>query len=142
VAKVRIVAGASVPWLTPKEGQGGEKVETSDPLIKGACRYLHPGSEDSLYLHLSKSPPGHEVFSHAHREAEIIYVLDGEMHVGARVLKAGDSIFIPGNTLYAFRSGPSGLTFLNFRGRHDDSHIMKEDFVKVRARTDGEKALP
>jgi quercetin dioxygenase-like cupin family protein len=121
--------------MTPKAGQGGEMVETSEPEVNGAVRFLHPGTDDSLYLHLGKLPPNHEVHAHAHREDEIMYVLEGEMHFGARVLKAGDSIFIPGNTLYAFRSGPSGVTNLNFRGRHDDSHIMKEDFMKARSET-------
>jgi quercetin dioxygenase-like cupin family protein len=133
MGQVRIVEQEAVPWMTPKVGQGGEMVETANPSIKGAVRFLHPGSEDSLYLHRSKSPPNYEVLSHAHLEDEIIYVLEGEMHVGARVLKPGDSIFIPGNTLYAFRTGPAGLSFLNFRGRHDNSHIMKEDFMKLRA---------
>jgi hypothetical protein len=68
-----------------------------------------------------------------HRTDEIIYVIEVELHLGARVLRAGSSVYIPANTLYSFTAGPNGLRFLNFRAVRDDSHVLKADFLAERA---------
>jgi quercetin dioxygenase-like cupin family protein len=69
---------------------------------------------------------------HAHDEAEIMFVLDGEMHLGASVVTAGSSAYIPANTMYTLRAGSKGLRFLNFRGRQDLSYITRSEFVARR----------
>jgi len=79
------------------------------------------GSDDEPQLAELEFIPHAEAVIHKHDEAEIIYVLGGEMHFGKEVLKPGASIYIPGNTFYGFRAGPDGLRLLNFRARADVS---------------------
>jgi hypothetical protein len=135
MAAIRIVEAGSVPWMTPVSGQGGEMVEVDEPGARGAIRLPHPGSDGQLYLHESSTPPNMEVLPHVHRVDEIIYVTRGELHLGARVLRPGDSVYIPADTLYGFRAGPEGLGFLNFRGSSNRAHVMKDDFLAERAET-------
>lgn len=75
--------------------------------------------------------PHAEAVIHKHDDAEILYVLRGEMHFGNEVLKAGASIYIPGDTFYGFRAGPDGLRLLNFRGRADVSFYPKAKHYRV-----------
>jgi hypothetical protein len=76
--------------------------------------------------------PDQQFNSHAHEEDEIMFVLEGELHIGRRVLPYGSAIFIPAHTLYAFRSGPTGLTFLNFRPRADGTYITRAELAAPR----------
>jgi uncharacterized cupin superfamily protein len=134
MAAIRIVESGSVTWLTPREGQGGELREVDEPGDRAATLRLHPGSETELYLHQNVTPPDFVVDVHAHEADEIIYVIAGELHLGARVLTPGASVYIPADTLYGFHAGPSGLSFLNFRATRDNSHVSKEDFLAARAK--------
>jgi quercetin dioxygenase-like cupin family protein len=133
MAKIRIVDSDTARWMTPKEGQGGEMVEVDEPGDLGAVRYHHPGSDSELYLHEAHTAPNVVIEPHVHREDEIIYVTDGELRMGSRVLTPGCSVYIPANTLYGFTSGPDGVSFLNFRGRRDTSHVSKDEFLAERA---------
>src|SRR5262249_46430800 len=128
VGVIRIVENGSVPWMVQAPGETRQDehrqfVEIAEPGPSGASRYLHPGNDSEPYLHESSLPPDTPVDVHAHHTDEIIYVLDGELVLGARVVGPGASIYIPGMTLYQFRSGPNGLRFLNFRGHRDRSHL-------------------
>ena len=111
--RVRIVDPHTLPWL----GKGTVPFKTD--VVKGESRFHHPGSPDELQLFEVVFPPDTEITPHAHDEDEIVYVLEGELHLGARVLTPGMSVYIPGRTLYGFRAGPEGLRFLNFRPRED-----------------------
>jgi quercetin dioxygenase-like cupin family protein len=102
-------------------------VEVSDTAIR-----LHQGLPGKLQLFEIRLEPGLEVGAHAHNDDEIVYVVDGEMHVGRRVCGPGSSMFIPGNTLYAFRAGPQGCRYLNFRAHADSTYFTKEHFVAAR----------
>jgi quercetin dioxygenase-like cupin family protein len=95
-------------------------------------RIHHPGSDTDLQMFEVRVPPGFVVESHAHDEDEIIFVLEGEMVLGARVLGAGSSAMIPGKTLYGFSAGADGLRFLNFRARRDVTFHTKEQFMAQR----------
>lgn len=53
--------------------------------------------------------------SHLHSKDEILHVLDGEVRVGQVSIGAGESIAIPANRRYGFRT-PEGFRFLNYRG--------------------------
>ena len=134
--KIQVVEAGSMPWMTQDEdGPDGERrlIEIPEPDDeRSAARHPHPGSDTQLYLHEAQLPPNKQVASHAHRSDEIIYILDGEIHLGARVLGPGSSVFVPGMTLYAFRAGPKGVRFLNFRGRKDTTHLTKEEFLAER----------
>ena len=69
-----------------------------------------------FWLHETVLPQGgFEVGVHAHTEDEVIVVTRGEIVLGQRALGPGTVIAIAHATLYSFRTGPDGLTFLNFR---------------------------
>jgi len=84
------------------------------------------GSEDELQLAELDYIPGAEAVIHKHDDDEIIYVARGEMHFGNRILKAGSSVYIPGNTFYGFTAGPEGLRIVNVRARVDVSFYAKD----------------
>ena len=43
----------------------------------------------------------------------------GQNPFGSHVVRAGESMYVTGGTVYAFRAGPEGLRFFNFRPRMD-----------------------
>ena len=140
MAKLQITEIDSLQWMAAKSGY--ERV-TGDSTIEVAnqesdermChRIHHPGSETELQMFEVRVPPRHVVESHAHDEDEIVYVVEGEMHLGARVLRAGSSAMIPGKTLYGFSAGAEGLVFLNFRAHRDVTFHTKEQFMAQRQR--------
>ena len=137
MALIQVVEAANSPWMGLVGGGVDEQrewVEVPEPQGEedAATRYRHPGHDGLPYLHESKLPPGLHIESHAHRTDEIIYVLEGEILLGSRVLGPGTSILVPGMTLYGFRAGPNGVRFLNYRGREDRSHLSKERFLAER----------
>lgn len=93
---------------------------------------LHQGLPGKLQLFEIQLEPGLEITTHAHADDEIVYVVDGALHVGRRVCGPGSSFFIPGNTLYGFRAGPAGCRYLNFRAQADSTYFTKEDIVEAR----------
>ncbi|MBW8785577.1 MAG: hypothetical protein JF593_13225 [Novosphingobium sp.] len=52
---------------------------------------------------------------HAHPENEIIFVIEGRMRVGGRMLEPGTALAIAADTLYGFAPGPEGVGFITFR---------------------------
>jgi hypothetical protein len=89
--------------------------------IGGASRVRHPGGADDLQLlEVRVNPNGHAEV-HAHKQPEIMYVIEGEMSFGAQTIRAGDSVSISGLTLYQFKAGPNGVRFVNFRPREDNT---------------------
>ncbi len=98
-----------------------------------AVRFFHPGSPTELQMFEMMVPPDALIDQHAHDEDEIIYVVEGELHLGRRVLASGASVHIPGNTLYSFRAGPAGLRFLNFRAHQDNTYLTRDEFVVRRS---------
>ncbi len=79
------------------------------------------GSDSEMQLAELEYLPNAEAVLHKHDDAEIIYVVRGEMRFGNKVLRAGSSVYIPGNTYYSFTAGPTGLRIVNFRARCDVS---------------------
>ena len=138
MAKVQITEVDSLRWMAAKAGYeraAGESTieQANQESDERMCHRLHhPGGETELQMFEVRVPPGHVVETHAHDEDEIVYILEGEMILGARVLKAGSSAMIPGKTLYGFSAGADGLVFLNFRGRRDATFHTKEQFMAQR----------
>jgi len=108
----------------------------SDGELRALTRWYHPGGESELQMFEVTVQPNDSIDQHAHDEDEIIYVLDGELHLGSRVLTEGSSVAIRAHTLYSFRAGPNGLRFLNFRARQDMSYITKDEFMARRKGSD------
>ncbi len=98
--------------------------------------YYFPGGSDECQLFEVRCDPDFQFNSHAHDEDEIMFVLEGELHLGRQVFPVGSALFIPGKTLYAFRSGPTGLTFLNFRPRADATYITPEELMASRRKSE------
>ncbi|HVF76538.1 MAG TPA: hypothetical protein VM938_15990 [Acidimicrobiales bacterium] len=87
----------------------------------------HPGADGELQLFEVRLLPDAVVEAHAHAVDEVIVVVEGEIVFGRRRYGPGSSVLVPGMTLYSFRAGPDGLTFLNFRGTADTSLVTKEE---------------
>lgn len=89
--------------------------------------YADSGCETcTVWLHhVSFGIGGPGAAPHSHDEDEIIFVLEGEMLVGTKSVKAGTAVAIDKDTVYGFAIGPDGLEFLNFRAR-DPETIFKE----------------
>jgi quercetin dioxygenase-like cupin family protein len=95
--------------------------------LKSETRFCLPGRANELQLFEVRLPPHTEVGAHAQIGDEVMYVLEGEVHFGRRVLPVGSAVYIPGHTLYGFRAGPEGARFLNFRPNADNSYLTKEE---------------
>jgi hypothetical protein len=52
---------------------------------------------------------------HSHDENEIIFVTEGRMRLGNKLVGPGTALAIAAGTMYSFLPGPDGLTFVNFR---------------------------
>lgn len=83
----------------------------------------HPGSAEHPQLVEIRMPPNTKIRSHAHDSDEIMYILEGEVKLGARRFGPGSSIFVEGRTFYAFQVGEGGLRYLNFRRSGGFSYI-------------------
>jgi mannose-6-phosphate isomerase-like protein (cupin superfamily) len=100
-------------------------------VIEGNSVRHQQGGEDELVLFEVKIGANQTVESHAHKLDEIIYVVEGELIAGPNVLRPGDSIAIPGMTLYSFKSGANGLHYLNFRPQGEAGHISRQQFMAM-----------
>lgn len=97
----------------------------ADSELDSSMTFHEFGSENELQLAELDYLPGAEAVVHKHDDDEIIYVVSGEMHLGNKILRAGSSVYIPGNTFYGFTAGPNGLRIVNFRARADVSFYLK-----------------
>lgn len=97
----------------------------ADSELDSSMTFHEFGSEKELQLAELDYLPGAEAVVHKHNDDEIIYVVSGEMHLGNKVLRAGSSVYIPGDTFYGFTAGPNGLRIVNFRASADVSFYLK-----------------
>jgi quercetin dioxygenase-like cupin family protein len=110
-----------VEQLLRSSGASEEHIASlPEDALSAKMRIYEPGTGNSPQLFESHVPPNLEAPLHSHAEDEIIYILDGEMRLGQRVLAKGSSLFVAANTQYGFRAGPEGVRFLNFRPRRCD----------------------
>jgi len=124
MARVRLHDAADPDWRVIGDWTSDEiREQISELELASSIREHERGNSESLQLFEVKFLPNTLVDTHAHDEEEIMYVVDGEMIVGERILKPGSSIYIKGSTLYSFRAGPEGLRVLNFRPRLDATYI-------------------
>lgn len=134
MGQVKIVAADSIDWQPVADAVSPEDAAKMSRAEREAdVRILHSAA-DGLQLFEASIAPNEEISLHAHAEDEIIYVLEGEVLVGRKRLGPGASMFVAGNTLYGFRTGPEGARFLNFRGRSNTSFITREEFTAARPR--------
>jgi len=95
--------------------------------LDSEVRFHHPGSGDRLQMFEIRAPADAAFNAHSHDEDEIILVVEGELHAGSQVLGPGGSMYVTGGTVYAFRAGPEGLRFFNFRPRLDATYHSRAE---------------
>ena len=110
---VRLLPAERVPRMAAEPGASG---------VSGG---LHADSDwpgSAAWLHENHFPGGMELTPeqaargiHSHSEDEIIFVTNGAMRLGHKLLGPGTAIAIAADTLYSFTAGPAGLSFVNFR---------------------------
>lgn len=76
-----------------------------------ALPYIHLVTSPSLVMTRGRVRPNHHVPPHRHGVAQVTYVLEGELHYGNRIVKAGGGVFTP-DTKYSWTSGPEGAEIL------------------------------
>jgi quercetin dioxygenase-like cupin family protein len=144
VGTVRVVEDAEIQWhggdpamLEKMQARG---IEFTPEELAGRTREHHLGSDAAPELFEVRFQPDTVVNSHAHLRDEIIFVVEGELILGSRVLKPGSSVYVAANTLYSFRAGPEGVHFVNFRPTAGAGYVSKEEFMANRTPRDGASA--
>lgn len=141
MSRIRVSDVDKAKWEKVRDVARPEDVALfTDAELDSVVCFHEPGTENSPQLFEVKYLPHAAVHLHAHDQDEIIYILDGEMHVGNRVLKPGSSLYVQGGTLYQFSAGSDGMRMLNFRPCIDLSYILVDEFKerqKRKARTAG-----
>jgi len=128
MARVRIHTDVDISWLVTRESVSPENsANFSEGELSASYRIREAGGHDQPQLMELRYEPHAEIQVHAHDEDEIIFIVDGEMHLGGRVLGPGTSIAISGKTFYGFTAGPAGLQFLNFRPRQDTTFYTTKE---------------
>jgi quercetin dioxygenase-like cupin family protein len=131
---VRVVEAESINWQPVHEAVAPEvAARMSQAERDGDVRIIHPGAGGGLQLFEAHIDPDQEVSLHAHAKDEIIYILEGELLIGRKRLGPGASVFVGGNTLYGFKAGPDGVSFLKFRGESNTSFITREEFMESKS---------
>jgi len=129
--RIRIRTEDSLQWVCAKDKKLTDEQlkKYGDGELTSKVRIREEGSETLPQLIEIQYEPNAEIQIHAHDEDEIIFVREGEMHLGNRVVGPGTSVFVAGNTLYGFKAGPQGLQILNFRPRKDITFISPAEFA-------------
>jgi quercetin dioxygenase-like cupin family protein len=141
---IRVVEDADIQWHggNPEmiEKMRARGIEFTPEELAGRTREHHLGSDTAPELFEVRFQPGTVVNSHAHLRDEIIFVTEGALILGSRVLTPGSSVYIAANTLYSFRAGPEGVHFVNFRPTAGAGYVSKEEFMAKRTPPDGASA--
>lgn len=127
-ARVHPVEEIKLTKIRDRAGDPPHKIFThlAESELDSSMTFHEFGSQTELQLAEIDFIPYAEAVIHKHDNDEIIYVVRGEMHFGNKILKAGSSVYIPGNTFYGFRAGPEGLRVVNFRASADVSFYPKK----------------
>jgi quercetin dioxygenase-like cupin family protein len=136
MGRIVVREAADLPQTRPADGITAARAATfTDGELRLLRRSFFPVGDETLELFEVELEPGAEVQPHAHSTSEIIFVTYGELHLGAQLAGAGAAILVEANTLYGFRAGPDGATFLNFRGDLGDRYMSRDEFLQqLRAR--------
>ena len=138
MAKISIKSPETTPSVVTRDYvQGYEQLEklSIGDLDSTITTYFVGGPDTPQLFELFVEPNG-ELSPHGHEFGEILYILEGEMHLGGRVLHPKTAIYIPALTAYLIKAGPKGLRFLNFTGRGDGAYVHRDDLVAMRGATD------
>lgn len=81
----------------------------------------------SLWLLYSERFARHDSPTHSHAQDELIHVLRGELVMGAKRVRPGDTLFVEGDRRYRFHSGDDGYAFVNYRSGPSVMTIGRDD---------------
>ena len=95
----RFVNVAALPWETTRHPGVETKALVSDPA-------------SGLLTVLTKMVPGARLPDHEHVLIEQSYVLEGELHCGEGVCRAGDFVWRPAGSRHEAWAGPAGCVTL------------------------------
>ncbi len=141
---VRVVDDTEIDWHggdpAMLEKMRARGIDFTPEELAGRTREHHLGSDVAPELFEVRFQPDTVVNSHAHLRDEIIFVVEGTLILGSRVLTPGSSVYVAANTLYSFRAGPEGVHFVNFRPTAGAGYVSKEEFMANRTPRDGSSA--
>ena len=123
-------------FLTPSEGPAPQEADpaAAAELFELAAKVGH--SDDVI---MRQSPeeggfsliriwfkPNYPLVRHTHNSDCLYYVLYGELTMGNRKLRTGDSFFVPANAPYRYTAGPDGAEVLEIRHgvEHFDINVL------------------
>jgi hypothetical protein len=79
-------------------------------------RVLFRQAEDhGTSLVWSRFAPHYVLPRHSHSADCLYFVVEGEAHLGNRVVGKGGGFFVPADAPYAYQAGPEGIEILEFR---------------------------
>jgi|SRR5271154_5311900 len=113
MGRVVYVEESGVEWRVspPKPG-----MPVDNPGVR--AKFLTAGSDEIPRVLLAEYEAGHTEPRHKHREAELLYVLDGEATIEATTIRPGMLVYVEGSTEYGpVVSGPAGIRFLRIEVR-------------------------
>ena len=134
MARIEFSSGDAAPFRRVRDFVPPDfAAKLSDGELDSESRSHHPGADDRLQMFEIRAPADATFNAHSHDEDEIILVVEGELHAGSHVVGPGGSMYVPGGTVYAFRAGPAGLRFFNFRPRLDATYRTPAETRTTRA---------
>jgi hypothetical protein len=82
-----------------------------------AVPFVDPDGADGHGLSLIwlRFAPNYPLPRHSHSTDCLYYIVAGEVHLGRRVLRAGEGFFVPADAPYGYTVGPEGVELLEFR---------------------------
>lgn len=108
--------------LLPTDRVPSYRDETPDRVVGGRMHANSNYPTSRVWLHESilgagpkPTPDGARLGIHSHTEDEVIFITDGTMQVGQKMVGPGTALAVAANTLYSFAVGAGGLRFVNFR---------------------------
>jgi quercetin dioxygenase-like cupin family protein len=91
---------------------------------------------DGLSLGAYTFPANFTFPRHWHDSDQIIYVLEGVLRHGNKVMHPGEGYYTKAGATYSFTAGPAGVKFLEFRPVTNFRTVMVEDDPARWVRTD------
>jgi hypothetical protein len=97
-------------WVCGRDGKWDP--DTTHTAIKALVNQTDP---NGFSLWVVKYLPNVETPHHTHDVAQTIFVLEGSVSLGNKMLGPGEGYFTPAGKPYAAKVGPEGCVFLEFR---------------------------
>jgi mannose-6-phosphate isomerase-like protein (cupin superfamily) len=112
-------AGVLTPQLTSDDSAAAaiRLEEVGWPMTGAVVKVLvsQTNEEGGFQLHYLWFKPHYVLRPHHHLADCLYYVVSGSAHMGKRILRAGDSFFVPSGVRYQYGAGPEGAEILEIR---------------------------